>query len=49
MINMYGNEGMTIGLSRKVKKLETIIRKLVKKEELDEKEKQIVENITKDI
>lgn len=40
---------MTIGLSRKVKKLETIIRKLVKKEELDDKEKQIVENITKDI
>lgn len=41
---MY-NDGMIMGLSRKVKRYEAVIVKLHNKEQLDEKEQEIVNDL----
>jgi ppGpp synthetase/RelA/SpoT-type nucleotidyltranferase len=44
---MFGNEGLVIGrMKQRVKQLETIIKKLVLKEQLSQEEKEIIEKLS---
>lgn len=42
---MFGNDGMVMGLSMKVKKLESLIRKLWHSEQLEEAEIEYIEKL----